>query len=232
MFGLQNEQAIVYALMACAAVAIFLVIIMARKNAKNALQAEHIMLQKKLRDLNFVYAVLCERGQHIVGSDRVWCDASHTVVISQKGEPCALIGFTLSKDSVSVLQMQGIRGKKLFGVDLGPFLLSYAEMIARQSQKTYLRVQPAREHDYFELSEESYMYPQLYAHQRRMRAIYDASPKASGYEEPSSSYRWWQKTLRKKLTFKRWLLLLELTFNRQMRQLKKDVPQDDLFAAE
>jgi hypothetical protein len=202
-----------------AALGVFLAIVYMVSRRANEMKrfAYRLILQKKLPEYDFFHSVLTEKQGHIVDGCRVWCDATYTVVVQHKATAIALIGFELSGECLSIYQLQGIRGKKLFGIDLGPFLLEKAELIARALGKVVVRVQTARLHTYYDLDESHSLYPQLYRHQARLRALYDDAAAARGYEKPSRGYAWWHKTLRKRITLKRFLRLSEIRFNRRAK---------------
>lgn len=194
-----------------------------------------ILIPWKLRRLSFFHSFYMGKGEHLLSSKErhIFGDATYTVVVQQKGRPIGIIGFELSSDCLKVYQLQGVKNANVKGLDLGNHLLACAEVITRRLGKAYIRVQPARFHTYYDLDEMHSLYPQLYAHQARLRKMYDTSASKRGYEycRPGYSF-WYQKLLRKRITFVRWLSLQSRLFDRQMRKYQKDTSYDTLFASE
>lgn len=203
---------------------------------KREVQIQSVLIPWKLRRVPFFHSLIVGRSVKDatkVGDFSVWCDVTYTVVVKNAAGPLGLIGFELSKHSMKIYQLQGIKGVNIKGIDLGDHLLSCAETVARTIGKRYVLVQPARLHTYYDLDEMHSLYPQLYAHQARLRKMYDASASKRGYEycRPGYSY-WYQKLLRKRMTLKRWLRLQVLLFDRQMRRLQRDAREYPYFANE
>lgn len=178
-------------------------------------------LSKRLSKEAFFHALKQGERQHFAGIHRVWSDAPYLLVVKENEKPIAMIGFSLSRSTLSVVQLQGIRGVNLRGRNVGTLLLPYAELLARMLGKPYVRVQAAYRQTYFDLDEESRLYPKLYEHQERMRQIYDRAPQALGYEPQRwlRSVPWRRKKLRKLVTFPRFLRMHALLFDRSMRAL-------------
>jgi hypothetical protein len=106
-------------------------------------------------------------------------------------------------------------------VDVGTLLIPYAEHVARLLHLERITIESAHRHMYFEpTNEKSKVYINMYAHQERLRAIYDRAPQSLGYDPvvQSGQFIGWAKRLRKRITFTRWLRLLELEFNRSARK--------------
>ena len=203
---------------------------------KREVQIQSILIPWKLRRLSFFHSLLVGKSVKDateVEGYSVWCDSTYTVVIKNAEGLIGVIGFELSKHSMKIYQLQGINGVNVRGLDLGDYLLARAEVVARKLRKRYVRVQPARFHTYYELDERHSLYPQLYKHQERLRKMYDSSARKRGYEycRPGYSY-WYQKVLRKRMPFKRWLRLQVLLFDRQMRNMQRDNDEHFQFAQE
>ncbi|MEX0913206.1 MAG: hypothetical protein WDZ56_01605 [Candidatus Paceibacterota bacterium] len=181
------------------------------------------LIRQQLLSLKFVHMFFVGTGtpkeKRYVDGREIWCDTRFTAVIERNGEGIALLGFHLSRESLFVEQIQGIKGVNSKGCDLGPFLILCAEKVARLLGKANVCIQPANRNSYWDLDEEHRLYPQLYAHQARMKRRYDLSAKQCGYDPPQYGYNWWHKTIRKRITFARWLRLQEILFNRSARNI-------------
>ncbi len=187
-----------------------------------------------LKSFEFVHEVLLGHGSHQVKGVKhnLWADAHYTVVILHHNKPSGLVGFELEKTILTVYQLQGIKGAYVGDIQLGDFLLAYAEVIARKLDMHAIRVQPAYRHVYFDLDEEHSLYPQLYKHQDRLRALYDQSAKARGFDRLHHGYHsWYVKVLRKPLTLKRFVRLQGILINRRLAVAYKSGAHD-LFAQE
>ena len=203
---------------------------------KRQVQIHSILIPWRLRRVPFFHSLLVGKSVKdatMVEDFAVWCDVTYTVVVKNAKGPFGLIGFELSKNSMKIYQLQGIKCVNIKGVDLGDHLLACAEIVARKIGKRYILVQPARFHTYYDLDEMHSLYPQLYKHQARLRKMYDASASKRGYEycRPGYSF-WYQKLLRKRITARRWLRLQVLLFDRQMRRLHRDAKEYPYYASE
>lgn len=157
-----------------------------------------------------------------------WADCTYSVVIARKGKPVAVIGFEIDKECMHVRQLQGIKGANLHGLHLGEFLLPYAERIARALRMETLAIESAHRLTYFEpANEESALYRNLYAHQNRLRDIYNRTPEVHGYEKVGNGkeVRHHVKRLRKRLTFERWVRLQILLHGRMHVLAQKYFPE-------
>lgn len=214
------------------------------KRAEEFVKKTHLqilggVLTWKLHKFPFFHSVHTHAGKrrdYVIPNDgrTIVCDATYTCIIKdESGKAMSVIGFELSAEALYVYQLQGIKDADTRGVDLGDYLLAHTEVIARKLRKSYICVQPARLHRYYELDEFHDLYPQLYRHQARMRNIYDGGSTRRGYEYHDLGYPpRYQKFLRKRITFARWLRLQELLLDRRLRQHQREFPQDALFANE
>ncbi len=78
-------------------------------------------------------------------------------------------------------------------IDIGDHFLAWAEEIARTLDKRYVKVIHAHLTAYYELDECHDLYPKLYAHQNRLRQIYNDSPRKRGYQSVGTD--WYVKEL-------------------------------------
>lgn len=186
---------------------------------------DELQVRERLGSLDFVSEVFVGRctkdsERKVIGSD-IWCDEPFTAVVKNDyGQPAGLIGFHFSKETLYVGQLQGVKRAKLHGVDLGPFFIEKAEVIARAMGKSVVRIIPAQQTPYWDIRDDHDMYPKLYAYKNRLKKIYNIAPSQLGYSEPLLAWHWWEKTIRhprKRLTFARWLKLMELRFKRKTR---------------
>ncbi len=203
---------------------------------KRQVQIQKVLIPWRLRRSTFFHSLIVGKSVKDatpVGVYSVWCDSTYTIIVKNAQGPLGIIGFELSKTSMKIYQLQGIKGVNIRGLDLGDHLLACAEAIARTLGKREVLVQPARFHTYYDLDEMHSLYPQLYKHQERLRKMYDGSARKRGYEycRPGYSY-WYQKVLRKRMSFKRWLHLQVLLFDRQMRNIQRDNDEHFQFAQE
>lgn len=157
---------------------------------------------ENLRALDFVFCIHYGICKFIVTDPKrrlgkneieVWSDANFVVVVQRNGRPVGLIGFEITEDSIEVKQLQGIKGSKLYGIDISDHFLALAEEIARRLHKRYVRVIHAHLTTYYELDELHDLYPKLYAHQNRLRQIYNNGPRKRGYQPMGTD--WYTKEL-------------------------------------
>lgn len=141
-------------------------------------------LERVLQQLPFFHSFHVDPGEHTVPglSQEIWADEAFTIVVKNSYGPIGLIGFVLSDESMIVLQLQGLKGVNTRGIDFGDFLLECAEQAAFTLGMRYVRVQPAHLNVYYELDDQHALYPQLYAHQDRMRKLYNSAPENRDYE--------------------------------------------------
>lgn len=180
-------------------------------------------LSMRLSKEAFFHSLKHGERQHFAGMHRIWSDAPYLLVVKEDGKPIAMIGFSLSRTSFSIVQLQGISGANFRGRNVGMLLLPHAELLARMLKKRYIRVQAAYRQTYFHLDEESRLYPQLFEHQQRLHRIYDKAPEALGYEPQRwlRSIPWRRKELRKRITLRRFLRMQLLLFDRSMCALAR-----------
>lgn len=156
-------------------------------------------LQAKLRRLPFV-CFLCV-GDHqfhcvvINGrTERLYADAPFMLVIKRESQILGVLGFETNFGLLSVYQMQGLKGVNVRGLDVSDYLLACAEEVAINLGLSFIRVQPARQNDYYDLGPEHSLYSQIMTHQARLRKTYDETPKRRGYSLDSTR-KWYTKML-------------------------------------
>ncbi len=157
---------------------------------------------ENLRALNFVFCIHYGKRKFFVADPKrrrakseieLWSDTNFVVVVQRKDRPVGLIGFEITEDSIEIKQLQGIKGSKLHDIDIGDQFLTWAEEIACTLHKRYVKVIHAHLTTYYELDELHDLYPQLYAHQNRLRQIYNDGPKKRGYQPMGTD--WYVKKL-------------------------------------
>lgn len=179
-------------------------------------------IERRISSLDFVADFFVGHGRsgdgRQVSGRRIWCDSPLTALVRHKGEAIAVIGFRIFGRTLYVEQLQGIAGVNVRTSDLGCFLISKAEQMARTLGLVMVCVQPASRNLYWELHDEHRLYPRLYEHQDRLRQRYDRSARHLGYDPPVHGYPWWHKIIRKRLTWPRWYQLQLILFDRAARR--------------
>jgi hypothetical protein len=208
-----------WALLAAGIFAVFLSIIINYVMEKRREKKNAALLPQLLRGLPFFYSVHTGKGRHTLGAVSFWADATYSLVAADRGRPVGVVGFEYAAGVLRVYQLQGLKKVNVRGIDLGDLLLSCAEDAARTLCCHTVRVQPARMHVYYDLDEDHSLYPRLFAHQARLRKMYDESSLKRGYEYCRPRYfYWYQKQLRKRLTFIRWLRLQVRLYERLLKE--------------
>lgn len=157
-----------------------------------------------------------------IGKRSVYTDGKYSLVVARFGKPVAVLGFSLTRTSLRVYQMQGLRRVNLVGVDLGPWLLGLAVLTARRLRKHAVWVQAAERHIYYERP--SLMKKQGYEkhrmHQLRMIAFYNQVPLRFGFvpDMQQNYLRGHYLVLRKKITWIRALRFHAHMLNRALRE--------------
>jgi hypothetical protein len=189
-------------------------------------------VRNQLSNLCFYETLLLSKGAHVVDNCQVWADGPYTVVIKHRNKAVGLIGFECEGTSFRICQLQGIKGRDLFGLELGTFLLEKAEVIARTLRMEVIRVSSAHQHPYFYLDERSDLYPQEYKIQKRMREIYNRAPEKLGYKPEfnlGDGIAWRRKRLRKKITLVRAIKFHLVLYNRFARRDASWMLQSDAY---
>ena len=93
-----------------------------------------------------------------------------------------------------VSQLQGLKGVNMKGFNLADYLLTCAEEMAVVFGAFSVKVQLASRNYYYDLDDTHRLYPQLYAHQRRLYRVYNDTPKKRGYGL-TADHHWHEKHL-------------------------------------
>lgn len=133
-------------------------------------------LYSHLDHLSFFYDAVGRFGRN----GDIYCDEKFTVIISLNDSRIGIIGFSIGKQSLSITQMQGIRGINMKGVDLPSYLIRCAEKIAVALNKSIVKIQPAENNAYYDSDKFATM-SDLHQHQLRLEKMYNLTPMKMGY---------------------------------------------------
>lgn len=151
-------------------------------------------LRQRLRELPFYAGLLVGRGQYheiAAGQDgRIYADATYALLARHGGAVVGFIGFELQRGQLLVMQLQGIKGVNMRGLDLADYLLECAEAAGKALGAECIRVQRAEYNFYYHLGEQHRLYPERQKHQDRLERIYNLAPKKRGY---AAMRRWFDK---------------------------------------
>lgn len=147
-------------------------------------------VQAMLKAKPFFHDLHFGAEKHVKGTSyKTYVEAPLSVVLQHRGKPAAVISFRLLPGKrMRVVQMQGLKKAKLYGVDVSQWLVELVEETARTLQCKEVQIIKASEQTYYG----TIAGPKGPDHQERMRRRYDEVPAASGY---TLKRKWWRKRL-------------------------------------
>lgn len=158
--------------------------------------------QWRLRGAQNILRVVPFHGNQEVEGQKFYSDAQLTALVTYEDRFVAVIGFLETSNSLRILQLQGIKQARLFGVDTDQFLVTTAEHMAASLNKRSIQILPACRHTWFSrpsgwIGENDC--PELITHRERMCRRYDITPRGRGYRyvhaEHSGVDPWWEKQI-------------------------------------